>query len=97
MTSNVVSVTVNGAFVAPTVTVSPVTVDVGQSSTLSVVTDVSGGTGPFSYQWMGEAPGGSSYFALGSVTSSASSPRLALLVWVLGSLSLWFLTLLWLL
>ena len=74
VTSNVVSVTVNGAFVAPTVKVSPVTVDVGQSATLSVVTDVSGGTGPYSYQWMSEAPGASSYSALGSVTSSASSP-----------------------
>ena len=74
VTSNVVSVTVNAAFAAPTVKVSPVTVDVGQSAVLSVVTDVSGGTGPFSYQWMSEAPGASSYSNLGSATSSASSP-----------------------
>ncbi|MGD0451321.1 MAG: hypothetical protein ABSA79_09755, partial [Candidatus Bathyarchaeia archaeon] len=66
--------TIASPLVAPTVKVSPVTVDVGQSAVLSVVTDVSGGTGPFSYQWMSEAPGASSYSTLGSATSSASSP-----------------------
>jgi hypothetical protein len=46
---------------------------VGQASTLSVSADISGGTGPFSYQWMEQIPGGSSYSVIGSEASSAES------------------------
>ena len=65
--------TITREFAAPTVKVSPDTVDVGQSASLSVVTDVSGGTSPYSYQWVSEAPGASSYSDLGSAISAASS------------------------
>ena len=75
---NVVTVTVNAALTAPTVSVSPTAVDTGQASTLSVTTDITGGTGPFSYQWMIEAPGGS-YVALGTATSVQRVLQLAAL------------------
>jgi YVTN family beta-propeller protein len=69
--STAASVTVNPALVAPTVSASPGTVDKGQSSTLSVITDATGGTSPFSYQWYENS--GSGYSAVGSSASSAAS------------------------
>jgi hypothetical protein len=68
------SVTVNAALTAPVVSVTPTTVDAGQSATLSVTTDISGGTASYSYQWKSEVPGAESYSALGSASSSATSP-----------------------
>ncbi len=56
--SNAVSVTVNSALVAPTVTATPGTVDQGQTSSLTS-TAVSTGTSPYTYQWLEKAPGGS--------------------------------------
>jgi hypothetical protein len=74
-TSNPVSVTVNTAFVAPVISVSP-TVVVSSSSptgTLSTTTSFSGGTSAYSCQWLVEAPGGS-YSNLGSsFTTNCSS------------------------
>ncbi len=83
-----VAVTPNGAYVyvtngdwtvsvitvVPTVTAtaSAAVVDVGQSSTLSVTTDITGGTSPYSHQWM-EAFNGGSFSSVGSATSSAES------------------------
>ena len=61
VTSNAVTVTVNAALTAPIVSVAQSAVDTGQSSTLSVSSGITGGTAPFSYQWMDEAPGASSY------------------------------------
>ena len=74
VTSNAVTVTVNAALAAPIVSVAQSAVDTGQSSTLSVSSGITGGTAPYSYQWMVEAPGASSYVALGSASSSAGSP-----------------------
>ena len=70
--SNAVSVTVNSALVAPTVTPIPGTVDQGQTSALSS-TAVSTGTSPYTYQWLQKAPGASSYSAISDATSSGYS------------------------
>ncbi|MGD0204416.1 MAG: PKD domain-containing protein [Candidatus Bathyarchaeia archaeon] len=68
--SNVVSVTVNSALAAPTVTTTPGTVDQGQTSSLAS-TAVSTGTSPYTYQWFEKAPGGS-YVMVGSNSGSFS-------------------------
>jgi hypothetical protein len=73
VTSNAVTVTVNADLVAPVVSASPASINMDQTSALSVLNDISGGTSPFLYQWMMEVPGGSSYSVIGSATSSASS------------------------
>src|SRR5271157_1164488 len=65
VTSNVVTVLVNAALAAPTISVSPTSIDSGQSSTLSTIVSFSGGTSTYSCQWLEEAPAGS-YVALGS-------------------------------
>ena len=57
----------------PVVSASPASINMDQTSMLSVLNDITGGTSPFLYQWMMEVPGGSSYSAFGSATSSASS------------------------
>ncbi len=61
-------VTVNPALIAPSATASPDTVDQGQPSTLSIA-GLSGGTTPYSYQWLWKSPG-SSYSAISGATSS---------------------------
>ena len=53
--STAISVTVDPALVAPTVTPAPLTVDQGQTSVLSF----SAGAGSYTYQWLAKAPGGS--------------------------------------
>ena len=58
VTSSAVSVVVNPALVAPTVSASATTVNRGQSSSLSS-SAVSTGSAPYSYQWFSRAPGGS--------------------------------------
>ena len=58
--------TVNPALVAPVISVSPPAIDSGQSSTLTTTTSLSGGTSPYTCQWLEEAPGASSYSNLGS-------------------------------
>jgi hypothetical protein len=68
--SSAVSVKVNSALVAPTVSVSAGTVDQGQTSTLSSTT-VTSGTSPYSYQWLEEAPGAGSYSSISGATSSS--------------------------
>jgi hypothetical protein len=70
--SNVVTVTVNSALVAPTVTATPTTVNQGQTSSLSS-TAVSTGTSPYMYVWFQEDPGASSYSAISGATSSSYS------------------------
>ncbi len=68
--SNAVSITVNPALVAPTISASALTINQGQSSTLSS-TVVSTGTPPYAYKWLQRAPGGS-YAAVGSNSPSFS-------------------------
>ena len=63
------TVTVNPALVAPTASASAGIVDQGQTSTLSI-TGLSGGTPPYSYQWLQEAPGAGSYSAISGATLS---------------------------
>ncbi len=70
--SNAVSITVNSALVAPTVTPSPSTVTQSQTSTLSSST-VTTGTSPYSYQWFSQAPSASSYTKINGATSSSYS------------------------
>jgi hypothetical protein len=66
--SNAVTVTVNSALAAPGVHASAGTVDQGQSSSLpsdSILT----GIAPYSYQWLEEAPGSTSYLPISEATS----------------------------
>jgi len=58
--SNSVSVTVNPALVAPTVSASPSPINQGQTSNLNS-TSVSTGTSPYTYQWFSKAPNAGSY------------------------------------
>ena len=44
--------TVNPALVAPVISVSPTTVNVGQTATLTITTPFSGGTPPYACQWL---------------------------------------------
>jgi hypothetical protein len=67
--SNSATVNVNSALVAPTASASPATVDQGHTSSLTS-TAVTTGTSPYTYQWLEEAPGATSYSDVG--TSSAS-------------------------
>ena len=69
--SNAVSVTVNSALAAPTVTATPIVVNQGQTSSLtsSVVTT---GTSPYTYQWLEKAPGGSFSPVSGATSNSYS-------------------------
>src|SRR5207247_10523310 len=57
------SVTVNAALVVKTIAAAPPTIDIGQSSTLS--TTFSGGTSPYSCQWLQKGPNASAYSDLG--------------------------------
>ncbi|MGC2789674.1 MAG: hypothetical protein WA547_06420 [Thermoplasmata archaeon] len=58
-------ITVNSALSAPAISVAPMTIDSGQKATLSTTTSFTGGTGPYSCEWLSEAPGGN-YANLGS-------------------------------
>jgi hypothetical protein len=62
------AVTVNSALSAPSVSASLDTVNQGQSCTMSV-TGLSGGTTPYSYQWLQKAPGAGDYSAIAGATS----------------------------
>ena len=73
VTSSAVSVVVNPALVAPTVSASLGTIDQGQSSVLSNSSSVSTGTAPYSYQWFSRAPGAGSYSPISGATSSSYS------------------------
>ena len=67
--STAVTVAVNAALVAPSVAPSIDVVVQGQTSNLTS-TAVSTGTGPYTYQWMEMAPGGSSYSVITGATSN---------------------------
>jgi hypothetical protein len=70
--SNVAAVTVSSALVAPTPSASSETVDQGQSPTLSASV-LSGGTTPYSYQWLEKSPAASSYLAISGANLSSYS------------------------
>jgi hypothetical protein len=69
-TSNAVSVTVNSALIAPTVTPTPSTITQGQNSSL-VSSSITTGTSPYTYQWFAMVPGGT-YVMVGSNSASFS-------------------------
>ena len=68
--SNMVTVTVNSALVAPTASASKAAVDQGQTSTLSSIA-VTTGTGPYTYGWIEKAPGATSYSSISGATSTS--------------------------
>ncbi len=70
--SSAVSVTVNSALVAPSVTPAPGIITQGQISSLTS-SAVSTGTSPYTYQWLQKAPGAGSYSAIGGATSGSYS------------------------
>jgi hypothetical protein len=70
--SNLASVTVNSALIAPTLTASKGNIDQGQVPILNSAT-VSTGTSPYSYQWYSMPPGASSYLAISGANSSSYS------------------------
>jgi YVTN family beta-propeller protein len=70
--SNAVTVTVNSALAAPTISASLSSVDQGQSSSLTS-TAMSTGTSSYTYQWLAKAPGDNSYSPINSATSSTYS------------------------
>ncbi len=72
VTSSAVSVVVNSALVAPTVSASVGVVSQGQTSVLSS-SAVSSGTSPYVYQWLQRAPGAGSYLSISGATSSSYS------------------------
>jgi len=63
------AVTVNSAFSTPSASASQSAVNQGQSSTLSI-TGLSGGTMPYTYQWLQKAPGAGSYSVISGATSN---------------------------
>ncbi len=54
------------SLVAPVINSSPAAIDIGQSSTLTATSPFSGGTSPYTCEWLQMAPGGGSYSPLGS-------------------------------
>ena len=82
--SNVVSVMVDSALVAPTASASPTIVDQGQTLNLAS-SPVTTGTPPYTYQWFNEAPGASSY----SLISGLSSANPTFLISASAELGTW--------
>ena len=70
--SNAVSVTVNPALVAPSVSASVGVVTQGQTSSLTS-SSVTTGTSPYTYQWLQRAPGAGSYSLISGAISSSYS------------------------
>jgi len=65
--------TVNPSLSAPSVTANPATLDSGQTTSLNSI-PFSGGTSPYTCQWLEEAPGGSSFTTLGNPFSTGCTP-----------------------
>ena len=84
-----VTVTVNPALVAPTISVSPVAIDTGQSSILTTTASFSGGTSPYTCQWLEKAPGAGSYGSPGSSFSCTTSSLPSIPTGTLSTLGLW--------
>ena len=84
-TSQSAYLAVNTAFVAPSVSASPTTITLGESSSLTS-SPLNTGSPPYSYQWLTEAPGSSSFYTINGATSSryafATSNKTTTGVWV---------------
>ncbi len=82
-------ITVNAALTRPTISVTPSTVDSGQGVALSTTTSFTGGTGPYTCQWLSKAPGSTSYsnflssFACSGSESTPSGALSTVGVWSL--------------
>ncbi|MGC2288514.1 MAG: hypothetical protein WA688_01475 [Thermoplasmata archaeon] len=89
-----IEVTITGtesapALVAPTISVSPTTINSGQSSTLSTVTSFSGGASPYTCQWLVEGPGESGYADLGSPFSCSPGVKPTVSTGALSTTGTW--------
>ena len=80
--------TVTPALIAPTISANPTTIDSGQRSTLSTTTSFSGGTSPYTCQWLVEAPGGS-YANLGSSFSCTAGSKPTVSTGALSTTGTW--------
>ncbi len=70
--SNTVTITVNSALVAPTISTDDILLTSGQIATLTSTT-VNTGTSPYTYQWLRIAPGETSYSEISGATSTSYS------------------------
>ena len=66
------SITIKPALVSPTISATKSTIDQGQSTSLTS-TAASGGTGQYTYQWLQQAPGATTYIPITGATSSVYS------------------------
>jgi len=87
--SNAVTVTVNSALIAPVVSVSPTTIYAGQGSTLSTTTSFSGGTSPYTCQWLVKIPSSGSYTSLGASFSCAPGDEPTASTGALSAIGTW--------
>jgi hypothetical protein len=83
------TVTVNPALSAPAITATPSATDVGQSSQLSTPTSFSGGTSPYTCQWLQEAPGAGSYSNLGTSFACLSGSMPSVSTGALSTIGTW--------
>ena len=72
LASNAVSITVNSALVAPSVSASLGSISQGQNSDLTS-SSVTTGSSLYSYQWLWKAPGAGSFLLISGATSSSYS------------------------
>ena len=73
----------------PTISASPTAILSGQSSTLSTITSFSGGTPPYTCQWLQEAPGAGSYSNLGGPISCKAGDTPSTLTNALSTTGTW--------
>src|SRR2546427_1463969 len=83
------TVSVNGALASPTISVSPISIDIGQSSTLATTTSFGSGTSPYVCQWLAKAPGAARYGNLGSSFSCNAGDKPTVPTGVLSTAGLW--------
>src|SRR5438445_450416 len=89
VTSTAGTVSVNGALSSPTISVTPISIDLGQLSTLATITSFSGGTTPYVCQWLAKAPGAASYSNLGASFSCNAGDKPTASTGVLSTAGLW--------
>ncbi len=77
------------SLVAPTISVATSAIDSGQSSTLSTTSSFSGGTSPYTCQWLQKAPGASSYSNFGSSFSCSAGVKPTVSTGTLTTVGTW--------
>ncbi len=75
---------------APVISASPATIYGGQSSALSTVSSFSGGTSPYTCEWLQKAPGASFYSSLGSIFSCTAGSKPSTSTGALSTNGTWF-------